>query len=347
MLACAVAYACARARWTHEYSAVPWRRLLALEAPLPFGHRVLIPWLSRPIVEAGVDPGVVFGVVEAISFAVVLGATAATLQRWVSRTRARLGALLLGVALVFVYIVPRTWPLQYPWDGPAIAVLALGWWALLHEHYRLALVLTAIGAANRETAVLLPAIALVLALDGGPDRGRILGWAQLMLAAAIAMRVGVAMLLPENPGPALHWTIGRGEYRVLSNLRWVAKARHWPWLLLYLGVLPLAWPLVAPKIPAGLRRVARLGVVLWLASMLVANVYEPRAWGEAVYLMSVGTLVGLLSPKGNQGGGPSELLWLRRVDRWALPLALVGFVAFVLAMRAWAFVPIAQWPMPP
>lgn len=355
VLGSSVAYALARASYTHEYSAVPWKRLLALDAPLPFGHRILVPWLARPVVAAGVSPQLVFGVVEAVAFALVLGFTAAALAVWLPKRRARAAALMIGVALVLVYVVPRRWPLLYPWDGPALAVLAISLWAAVRQHYWLALVATVVGAFNRETAVLVPLFVVALSLHDSRERPVAIAWAQLMLAGFIVARLTVTMVFPDNPGPPLHFTIGGGEYRVESNLRWLAKVRNWPWLLVYLGALVPAWPVVHRRVPGPLHRVALLGAAFLIASMVVANVYEPRAWGEGVYLICVGVTVGALSPKpfSRSGSAPHRLSlpsvpqrWLAILDRYTLLALLLGFSAFVLALRAWQFLPIAQWPMP-
>lgn len=355
VLGSSVAYAVARASYTHEYSAVPWKRLLALEAPLPFGHRVLVPWLAQPVVAAGVSPQLVFGVVEAVAFALVLGFTAATLAVWLSKRRARAAALMIGVALVLVYVAPRRWPLLYPWDGPALAVLAVSLWAAVRRHYWLALAVTVLGAFNRETAVLVPFFVVALCVHDSRERPVAIAWAQLMLAGFIVARLIVMLLLPDNPGPPLHFTIGGGEYRVESNLRWLAKARNWPWLLVYLGVLVPVWPVVHRRVPGPLHRVALLGAAFLVASMVVANVYEPRAWGEGVYLICVAVTVGALSPKPISRCGsaarrrslpPVPQRWLANLDRYSLVALLLGFAAFVVTLRAWRFLPVAQWPMP-
>jgi len=345
----ALGYAWARAVFTHEYSAVPWKRLLAMDAPLPFGHRVLIPWLAGPFVDAGISAGWVFGVVEAVAFVVVVGFSASAATQWLSGPRARVAAAMTGAMLPLVYVLPRKWPLLYPWDGPALAVLAVGVWAATRRRYWIVLLVAVVGALNRETALLVALVVLAMAAHDPEQRPVAVAWAQLIIAAVLATRLVVAMALPDNPGPPIHWTIGgRGEYRVFSNLRYLAAPRHWPWLVVYVGLLPLAWPWVRRRVPGQLHRTALVGATFFAASMLVANVYEPRAWGESVYLVGFAVAVGAC--RGTQphvddteADGPP---WLRRIDQLTLVAVALGFAVFVLALDAWHFLPVAQWPMP-
>ena len=78
--------------------------------------------------------------------------------------------------------------------------------------------------------------------------------------------------------------------------------------------------------------------------LVVANVYEPRAWGEAVYLVGLPAAMALLGRL--PADRPGRPRWLVIVDRHTLTVALLGFIAFVVALREWGFLPVAQWPMP-
>ena len=304
---------------------------------------MLVPWLVKPLVEAGRSAGSVFAIVEGISFVVVVAASAGALCRWLPLRRARVGAAVVGLVLPLVYVVPRKWPLLYPWDGPALAVLAIAVWAAVRGRFGVACATAAIGAFNRETALLVVPLLLALHAHDPTRRRAAWAWAELTLALVILARIVVGTLLPDNPGPPLHFTIGRGEYRVLSNLRWLTKPAHWGWLVVYVGVLPLAWPLLRRRIPGPLHRVALVGLAYFFAALVVANVYEPRAWGESVYLVSLAVVAGMLSPSAPQAAAPR---WLAVVDRYAAPLMLVAFVVFVALLSAHRFLPVAQWPMP-
>lgn len=338
-----VVYAGLRAAFTHEYSAAPWSKLLAFEAPLPFGHRVLVPWLVRPLVDAGRSPADVFAIVEGIAFAVVLLATAGALEHWLPRRRARIAAALVGVILPLVYVLPRKWPLLYPWDGAALAVLAVAVWAMVRGRFGVACVAAAVGAFNRETALLVVPLLLALHVHDPSRRRTAWAWAELTLALVILARIAIGVLLPDNPGPPLHFTIGRGGYRVLNNLHWLAKPAHWGWLVAYIGVAPLAWPLLARRIPGPLHRVALVGLAYFFSALVVANIYEPRAWGESVYLVSLAVVVGVL---GGAAPRPQPPRWLALLDRWAAPAMLLAFAVFVALLSAYRFLPVAQWPMP-
>jgi len=339
----AVVYAGLRVTFTHEYSAAPWSKLLAFEAPLPFGHRVLVPFLVRPLVDAGRSPADVFAIVEGIAFAIVLVASAAALEHWLPRRRARAGAILIGLVLPLVYVLPRKWPLLYPWDGAALAVLAIAVWAAVRRRFAVACAAAALGAFNRETALLVVPLLLAVHAHDADARRRAWAWAELTVALVIVARIAIGVLLPDNPGPPLHFTIGRGDYRLFNNLRWLAKPSHWAWFVAYVGALPLVWPLLRRRIPGPLHRVALVGLAYFVAALVVANIYEPRAWGESVYLVSLAVVAGVLGR-----AEPSVTLprWLARVDRWAAPLMLIALALFVAALSRYRFLPVAQWPMP-
>lgn len=354
LVVAAVGLAWAHLAFTREYGPASFAKLLALQAPLPFGHRVLIPWLARPLVDAGVAVRHVFAVVDAVSIAAVLWSVPAALRTWLGARRADVLAVLLVLFFALVYVVPRRWPLFYPWDMPALAVVSLGLLAVLRRRFGLATLLTFVGALNRETAILVPACALAVHVDTqGPARRELWAWLRAMVGLYLVARLGVALALPDNPGPPLHFTIGKGGYRVESNLAWFRQARHLAWLPVYLGGLPLLWPAVARRVPRALHRVGLVGLAWFLASMIVANVYEPRAYGESLLLMAAAAACGLLRPRqdpdpaATRPGDSTSDPRLARLDRYAAPLLFIAFGVFVWALRQWRFLPVAQWPMPP
>ncbi|MFY0537362.1 hypothetical protein [Nannocystis pusilla] len=100
-------------------------------------------------------------------------------------------------------------------------------------------------------------------------------------------RLAVALALPDNPGPALHFAIGKNTPRWLHNLEWLAEPVHWLWLPMYFALLPLAWVLLFKQISADHRRLALIALAWFAGLMLVANIYEPRVYGELLVLLYV------------------------------------------------------------
>jgi hypothetical protein len=108
-----------------------------------------------------------------------------------------------------------------------------------------------------------------------------------MIAAVVAARAAVMLALPDNPGAALHFAIGKNTPRWLHNLEWLAEPVHWLWLPMYFALLPVAWALLWRWISADHRRLAPVALAWFLGLMLVANIYEPRVYGELLVLLYV------------------------------------------------------------
>ncbi|MCA9708304.1 MAG: hypothetical protein KDK70_20805 [Myxococcales bacterium] len=348
----AAGYAALRLTMNEQYKVAPWAALVELRAPLPFGHRVLMPLATRPLLAAGASLPLALGVLEAVSAAMLAGAVAWVLRpRLGPRPSMAAGAALL-MLLPWLFLLPHRWPIFYPWDTPGMALLVLGLGAIERDRLGTALVVTALAALNRESALVLPVAAVALAPAEAPVRRTLAGAAGL-LAVALTARVAVTVALPDNPGPPLHFTVGDGGYRVLANLRWLASPLHALVTLPSLGAWPLLWPCLAGRVDARWRR---LWLLAWLQTaglLVVANIYEPRAFGEVLVLAYLPTAFGLARWLGLAPAIPEPAIpepasprWLRALDRHGAWLVALGFVLFVLALWRWSFLPVAQWPMP-
>jgi hypothetical protein len=337
--AAAIGWATLRLAFGEEYVHAPWAELLELSAPRPFGHRVLVPLLLRGPVEAGVPMRVALGVAEALSAFALLVAIDAALRVRRSPSRSRVLAIVLLAILTLVYVAPRTWPIFYPWDTPALAVVAGAVAAGVRGREGLAMALAIIGALNRESAILVPMIYVALRLPERDDARGLAAWACGAIGAVLLVRLGISLALPDNPGPAVHFTV-HGQYRLLENLRWIGDPSHWPRLLAWGGFVLALWPWLGRRAGWPWRRLA-LPAALWAAlSMVAANVYEPRAFGEAILL----ALLVLAA------GRPSHDLprppMLVRLDRFGVLVVLVMLVSLAAVLARWPVLPVAQWPMP-
>ena len=121
--------------------------------------------------------------------------------------------------------------------------------------------------------------------------------------------------------------------RVVHNLRWLRDANH---VLLILGgfsLLPALWPVVARWMPAALRRI-HLALVASVGGLLiVANVYEPRAFGEPLILAYVGVAVGGWRwVQGEETTAPTEEGWLRAIERWGAMALVAAWILVVLGL---------------
>ena len=327
LMLAAAAYVALRLKFNQEYEHAPWDALVAGTAKLPFGHRVLVPWLVRPFVSAGVSVRTAFGVTEWLATVAALAGVDAALQRFVEPKAARIASgAFLGV-LGLAFLLHFRWPIFYPWDTPAIAALAWGV-ALAHARRHGPLVaLATIAALNRETAVLLPL--LTVALHYGSEHQREgLRSASLQLVGVVMARLALSVLVPAE-GSALHFEVA-GMWRIDHNLQWLGKGLHVFLILGAFSMLPVLWVVLRPSIPLALRRLELVVIPAMAGLMVVANLYEPRAWGEPLTLLYLGVAVGAVRWLGDV----REELEPTGLDRWGAP-ALVGTV--LLALVTWTF----------
>lgn len=343
----ALVWAVLRLSMNREYREATWADLLQLDAPLPFGHRILVPLLARPLVSLGIDLPVAWGAFEVVSMVALVVLVERILGIYIDARPARLLAVSTLGLLPLAFLLPHRWPIYYPWDAPAMAFVAAGTWAVLRRRFALAWMVTAVAALNRESALLVPVCAVVLTLHDETARRRTVPWAGLMVATYALVRWGIDIALPDNPGPPLHFTVG-GDYRLFHNLRWLADPVHVGTFVGSLAFVPLSWPAVSRHVPTELQRMHLPVVAATLGLTIVANVYEPRAFGEVIVLGWLCVAAGLgrwlsATREAPEARRPS---WLVLVDRFGALAMLVAWIGFALALNRWSFLPVAQWPMP-
>lgn len=337
-------YAVLRLLLNREYKHARWEDLVAFRAPLPFGHRVLMPALVRPLVDIGVPLQVALGLFEFAALVALILVLRRLLRRFLDDRLALVLAVAFFFLLPFVFLFRYKWPIFYPWDTPAMLASVLGLLLALERRLALGVLLTAVAAVNRESALLIPLVTAAVLLGRERTR-RIVGVCAAMLAAYVVAKIAVALLLPDNPGKALHFAVD-GRYRVFRNLWWLAAPDHLLRMLANLAFLPVLWPLLARLAPLELRR---LLLVIWpslLGLLVVANAYEPRAFGEIIALGWVVVAVGLgrWIAMGEPAADAEVPRWLRRIERWTVPLSTLVFALFVLVLRYAPFLPLWQWP---
>lgn len=325
LMLAAAAYVALRLKFNEEYEHAPWEALVAGTAKLPFGHRVLVPWLVRPFVNAGVSVRTAFGVTEWLSTIAALAGIEAALQRFVEPKAARVGAAAFFGVLCLAFLLQFRWPIFYPWDTPAIAALAWGV-ALAHaRRHGPLVVLATVAALNRETAILIPWVTAALHYGSSHQREGLRS-ASLQLVGVVMVRLALSVLVPAE-GAALHFEVA-GMWRIDHNLQWLGKGLHVVLILGAFSMLPVLWIVLRPSIPVALRRLELIVIPAMAGLMVVANVYEPRAWGEPLTLLYLGVATGTTRWLGDAHDDAEGT----RLDRWGAPIA-VG--AVLLALVIW------------
>ncbi len=303
LLVLAAGHAALRLAMNREFEGAPWDELLGFTAAKPFGLRVLVPLLAWPLhTLLRVPTELVFGLFETGATVALVLATRAALRPFVPARWATALGVLFVLLLPIAFLLQHRWPIFYPYDTPAMAFTAGGLALLVRARWRAAALLCGLAALNRESAILLPAAALALHLGPPPVPGdmsqrtwplrqlvpRLLG----LLAAVAAVRLAVGLVLQGNPGAPLQWLVD-GQPRLLANLAWLEEPGHWLHLPAYFGFLPLAWALLHPWMPAPLRRLGWVALAYVGALMWVANIDEPRVYGEAMVLLYLPVAVAL------------------------------------------------------
>lgn len=294
-------YAALRLQMNGEYKGATWAQIADFSAPLPFGHRPLVPLLAAPLrALADLPLALLWGVFEALAALVLWSALRAALRPHVPARWDITLATFFFALLPFAFLLKHKWAVFYPWDTPAMAFVAGGLALVEARRIRLAALLCLVAALNRESAALIPAAALVLGWRAAGPRVALRDTLTLLLACG-AGRIAVALALPESHGPALHFYLGKDTPRWLHNLEWLGDPLHLLWLPTYFALLPLLWLLLWPQISRPHRGLGLVALAYFVGLMFVANIYEPRVYGELMVLLYIPAAVALCR-------------WLRRAD---------------------------------
>lgn len=278
----AAGWAALRLQMNGEYKGAPWAAIADFSAPLPFGHRPLMSLVAWPLRAATDWPlALVWGALETAAALALWFAVRAAVRPHVPARWDMFFSTCLFALLPFAFLLKHRWAVFYPWDTPAMAFTAAGLALVQARRFPAAIGLCFAAALNRESAALIPAIAL--ALHGR----RAIRPALAMFAAYAAARVAVALALPDNPGLPLHFAIGKNTPRWLHNLEWLADPVHWLWLPMYFALLPLVWALLWRQIAPPQRRLGLVALAYFAALMVVANIYEPRVYGEILIILYI------------------------------------------------------------
>ena len=307
----ATCYAALRFTFNPPFDATFFQKIYDFIAPVPFGKRVLIAWLARPLVAGGLSISGAYQFWEACSaFALLLG-----LYRLFGQMVEKPWARLLSVGFVFVlppiFLLRTPFPYLFPWDTPAMAFIAWALHFLLQGAWGRALVLTLFAAANRESALLIPLLFGALYVDRLP-LPKLVGIGLGLAAAYLAVAGLVSLTLADNlpyysasPFASFH---KHGQWRIFINLDWLTANWRNGWVLLAsMGGLPLAFLVLVRQIPPPLRRFALIAFFYFAQLVFIGNLDEARIYGEIAVILYVPVALGCRRHVG--GGG----------DRFRLP----------------------------
>lgn len=266
------------------------QQILAGTAESPFNYRVLVPFAvegARRLLATSISDTAAFvfayALYELIAIFLVLALLLVWLRHWFTAEQALVGALFVGgtmqIALQDHYFQPTS--LLEP------ALFAAGLVAIERRRDTWLAVLVVLASLNRETGVFLALAFLVARAPGlrraGPERGRVLAFAAVLLLLWAGVFFGVRLVRGDVPRGI---TVAETFARNTSATGLLFACIQAP---LFLGALWVFAALGFRSAPALVQRLAAL-VPLYLATVLVWGI-----WSEVRLLMP---LYPLLVPLG-------------------------------------------------
>jgi hypothetical protein len=276
-----IGYTVLRFTLNTEYEGATWQQLYDLNAPIPFGYRILVPLLSTPLVNLGLSIKEAYSVWEFLFCCGLILIIRSVIQDYTTALWAKASSVLFIYTLTFSIFTEFQWPVYYPHDTAAMFFIALGIRLSLSGSLIMLVPITFIATLNRESAVLMVLIYMLMHVDQVSIKKY---WLQSLwiVMAYLLGRLLVSAITADNPRPyfgPLAFIIGK-EWRVNNNLDWFIDLKNMFLLLASFAFLPLLWMILKQWMPLSLRMTG-LSAVLYFAQLLfVGNIYEPRIFGE-------------------------------------------------------------------
>lgn len=315
-----LSYAFLRFEVNREYSGATWQQLYELAAPIPFGLRMLVPLLSRPLVEGvGLTITQAYFVWEFIfTFGLIL-----TLRTIFRRPLASQWAEIFSLS--FIYLLPMgfllhlMWPVFYPCDTAAIFFIAFGIHTILADKWRWLPALVFVATLNRESAILIPLVFCAFHAERITSR-RVMAQSFLMILAFAVARWITLQVAAGNPQPydgSFALILG-DNWRINQNILWAFNPKNLFVLLGTMSFLPLFWHGLKDYMAPHDRRMGLVAGTYFAGLLFVGNLWEPRIFGEIIIILYIPLVLGLHNYLNSQNPSPvsSTTVWVNTLDRF-------------------------------
>lgn len=280
----------------YEGARLTW--LVSGEGHLPYQYRVLVPYVAGALQKLGLgktlqaifsplgleqvataldtppDLAAIFLLVEiGAVWGVLLSFRALAARCGSGEAASRIGALLLAALLLLPQFLSPTERLWYPSDVPAVLVVVLGYLALFSARPRLFDAVFLVGCINRETALfLLPVLLLLPSQVSGSKRPAL--HATALALAWVGIKAGIFLAFRGNHGYPIHPNIFL-NIEILSSTRGAIVAG---------AVATLCVLLVASALRRGadvrLRAALKASLLLLAATLFAGKIDEIRVYLE-------------------------------------------------------------------
>ena len=347
LLFCSVCWTTLRFDFSISYDHATYQQIHDFAAAVPYGKRVLAPllahlliWLSSPVFDSPDRLQDIYGFIEICGVVALCLGLQRIFRRFGNKWMSFFSALGIFAVLPWLFLVTRV-PWLYPWDIPSMAFVAWGMWAVLDGRWKTLSVLMVFASLNRESAMLLSLMWLVF-WAGRKPWGHVIGIAILLFAIHAFCQAAIATTLADNiPAESKLWGGVNLKYEdtwlVLFNWEHVHNFHNVLWLFSVMAGLPLAFALMAKRIPPSFRGFGLVAWVYFWMLMIVGMMVESRIYGEISVLLYVPvTLCGWEMATGrpmlDKSGSPAPrwVVILLRTVAVAMPLA-VGVLGLAFA----------------
>jgi hypothetical protein len=284
----AICYTTLRFYLNIEYNGATWEQIYNLTAPIPFGYRILIPVISRPIVQFGFTIKEAYMFWEVIFTILLIYGLYNTFILHVSDRWSKTLTICFVYILPLLFLLKLQWPVYYPSDTPSMALVTWGIFLILKEQWVALAFILALATLNRESSILIPMIFVVIYIDKLPIR-KIISIFLLMCSLYFLVRWGVVLLTRNNPAPyggPMAFVIGN-NWRVDNNISWLYKIQNVFILISTLGGIPIFYYMLRKYIPRHLRRTHVVVIVYFAMLLFIGNIYEPRIFGEISVILYI------------------------------------------------------------
>jgi len=294
-----ISYTCLRFTMNVEFNWATWKMLYDLTAAIPYGNRILVPLLSRPLVALGSDIRGAYMFWETAFGILLVYGLYNVFRLYMDEKWSRIFSLLFFLFLPMAFLLQFKYHILYPNDTPAMAFTVLALFLALKERWKLLVLLVAVATLNRESSVLIPLIFAAMYADKMGTKRFLLILASLSVAYII-VRLGIMELTRDNPHPyggEMAFTYAnKNSWRVNSNIAGLINNPMKPFILLAtVDFTPFFIIMLRKRIPEHIMNLALVCGVYVFMLFFIGNIFEPRILGEVLAIAYVMVCLGTFS----------------------------------------------------
>lgn len=297
----AYGYTVLRFQMNIEYSGATWDQLYDFIAPKPFGHRIFVPLISRPLVQFwGMSVRNAYIFYEFLFTLFTIVTLNGVFRLYLDKRTSYFLSILFVVFMSLPYLLEYKWPVYYPYDMASNFFMVAGLYLVVKQNWLVLMIAMVLGSLNRETMIMLIPMFILLKMD------QLTLKKQLAIIVALATfflcaRLLVSLGLPDNIGDAAHFYVGK-KLRVLNNIGWLLDkpVDNSIQFLASICYVPLLWIISRKFMPHEFKRLEVWSVLFFAPLFVVGNVYEPRIFGEIIAVLYVPIMLGIVRQLGRQ-----------------------------------------------